>query len=392
MSNEKRYTAKQAAEVVMAKVGELIKKFPGLKKYETENSKKLGYKPSKLGAEEKDAQPKSDAAYDVEKQKAAPERRVHEQIDPRVNPKENAEGNNAAPGARPYNTKKYGMEGQVRKSEAGMHKVEYHSTNLEKRITNENEKGVHPILPIYESGKGISHGRSVAGQKTRQVSSGRGTPEISGVKAKEEHKRVLGELKNQPKPNLPKSEEMAKAEDKKDRHGMSVRQHLVDKVHHSMKQHGYETHEASPNQVKEHAHNIGIKNLGSHEIVHAADTYRHEKELKKDATDAIQHGINTMSGGSTQSAQPSQGVASALSGAFGKSEELNKDFGSNFAQAATSGSITPAKIAQGAQSIANPSPTPAPVKKSEAPAGKSIGSAKLAKFMEDKADKRLKKS
>lgn len=302
MANEKRYTARQAAEAVMAKAGELVKKFNDLKKYETENSKKLGYKPSKLGAQEKDAEPKSDAAYNVEKQGAAPDRRVQEQIDPRVNPKENAEGNNAAPGARPYNTKKYGMEGQVRKSE-----------------------------------------------------------------------------------------------ESKDKFGMHVRQHLVDKVHHSMKEHGYETHEASPNQVKEHAHNIGIKNLNGHEVVHAADTYRHEKkDLKKD--DSIQAGIAAAGGGGN--APVNAGVASSLGSAFGKSEALNKDFGANFAQAATSGSITPAKISQGAQSIAGPSPTPPPppvkkseqYEKSEGIAGKNTGVAKLAKFLEIAKSQELKKS
>jgi hypothetical protein len=287
MAQEKRYTAKQAAEAVAAKVTELIKNFPALKKYESENSKKLGTQAPHRHQEE------------LDREDIVGKRRVREQQDPRTNPKENAEGNNAAPGARPYNTKKYGMEGQVRKSE-----------ELEK--SSKNKFGEH------------------------------------------------------------------------------VRQHLVDKVHHSMKEHGYHTHEASPNQVSEHARNIGIKNLHSHEIVHASDTYRHEPMEKA---------------------------------------ELKKDFGANFANAAASGAITPAKIAQGAQSIGQPSATPPPsnvqksddmgvskqapgnseakgegttlprsqaeknwMDKSEAIAGKNTGVAKLAKFLEIKKSDILKKS
>jgi hypothetical protein len=370
MSNEKRYTAKQVTEAVLAKAGELIKKFPGLKKYESENSKKLG---TQAPHRHQDA---------IDEEDIMGKRRVRTQQDPDKNPKENAEGNNAAPGARPYNVKKYGMEGQVRKAEAGMHKVEYHSADLEKR-----QGGLHPRHK-YDSLRS-----KVPGMFSSMANKDY-APEAK-AQAKELHADKLDSIKSQPKPNLPKSEEgMAKAEDKKDKMGMSVRQHLIDKVHHSMKSHGYKTHEASPNQFKEHAHNIGIKNLNGHEIVHGSDTYQHDgAEMKKDATDAIQHGINTMTGGQSQSApQPSAGVAASLGSAFGKSEELKKDFGQNFANAAASGSITPAKIAQGAQSIAGPSPTPAPAKKSEAPAGKSIGSAKLAKFMEYKASKRLKKS
>lgn len=326
MANEKRYTARQAAEAVMAKAGELVKKFQALKKYESENSPKLGTQAPHRHQEE------------VDREDIVGKRRVREQIDPRTNPKENAEGNNAAPGAKPYNTKKYGMEGQIRKSED---------------------------------------------------------------------------------------------KESKDKFGMSVRQHLIDKVHHSMKEHGYKTHEASPNQFKEHAHNIGIKNLNGHEVVHGADSYKHDgADLKKDANDAIQHGINTMTGGQSQSAPPpTAGVASSLASAFGKSEDLKKDFGTNFANAAASGSITPAKIAQGAQSIsgAQTSATPPPIKKSDdmgvskdAPgnseakgegttlprskaqekwmdksemiAGKSTGAAKLAKFLEIRKSQELKKS
>lgn len=48
-----------------------------------------------------------------------------------------------------------------------------------------------------------------------------------------------------------------------------------------------------------------------------------------------------------------------------KAEKLKKDFGSNFANAAASGSITPAAIQQGARSVASPTPPPSDVKKGE---------------------------
>lgn len=315
MAHEKRYTAKQVTEIVLTKAGELLKKFPKLAKYETENSKKLGYKPSKLGAEEKMPE-KTDEAYDVEKQNAAPERRIKEQIDPRKNPKENEEGNNAAPGARPYNTKKYGMEGQVRKSE---------------EKSSKNKFGEH------------------------------------------------------------------------------IRQHLVDKVHHSMKQHGYETHEASPNQVSEHARNIGIKDLKGHEVVHASDTYQHEKELKKDGS--IQAGIAAAGGGGNMPINP--GVVSALGHAFGKSEEglekadpLSSIAGDRakraegYKQRGDSKSHEIAvegmkdshkKRLQDIKDAPKPNlPKSEEMAKADMPAAKNIGSAKLAKFMMQKSEKRSK--
>jgi hypothetical protein len=408
----------------------LPKSEEGMDKYESENSKKLGTQAPHRHQEE------------VDKEDIVGKRRVRHQEDPDKNPKENAEGNNAAPGAQPYNVKKYGMEGQVRKTEAGMHKVEYHSANLEK-----DEKGVHEKSPFKHSGMETTEGSS-AGNRVRNAnkygSDMKSSKDSVMSDAKSLHSDKLSELKDMPKPNLPKSEDgVDKAEEKKssnDKFGMSVRQHLIDKVHHSMKQHGYKTHEASPNQFKEHAHNIGIKNLNGHEIVHGSDTYQHEgEELKKDG--GIQAGIAAAgaAGGvpHTQTATP-QGVQAGISGAFGKSESLKKDFGQNFANAAASGSITPAKIQQGARSVSSPAPSPSPapaakseegqviksesgmwkveyhsanlkkaldtgkdaqapktssaVTKSEMPAGKSIGSAKLAKFMEDKANKRLKKS
>ncbi len=81
------------------------------------------------------------------------------------------------------------------------------NSQLDKAVTrDEHEIGIHNVLPIYEQGKGVSHGRSYAGQKVRQVSSGRGTPEISGIKAKALHAQKLREIISMAKPNLPKTE------------------------------------------------------------------------------------------------------------------------------------------------------------------------------------------
>jgi hypothetical protein len=93
-----------------------------LKKYETEMSSKLGYKPSKLGAQEVD-QEKTDREYKVhpdapanalgpespassknspmpEVQKSESDR-LREQTNPLTNPKEQAEGNNELAGTTP---------------------------------------------------------------------------------------------------------------------------------------------------------------------------------------------------------------------------------------------------------------------------------------------------
>ncbi len=81
--------------------GELAKLEPMFKADEGVGSKKLGYKPSKLGAEEKEIEP-SDKAYDVEPgKKDAPDPRLAEQKNPMTNPKEQAEGNNQEPGTVP---------------------------------------------------------------------------------------------------------------------------------------------------------------------------------------------------------------------------------------------------------------------------------------------------
>jgi hypothetical protein len=72
-------------------------------KYETSNSKKLGYKLSEAGQEEKEPE-KSDKAFRVEGEKEEPssnDPRMAQQKDPQHNSKENAEGNNELAGTTP---------------------------------------------------------------------------------------------------------------------------------------------------------------------------------------------------------------------------------------------------------------------------------------------------
>jgi hypothetical protein len=79
-----------------------------------------------------------------------------------------------------------------------------------------HEKGVHTSAKVpkeFQSGKKPEeiHGKSAIGEFTGKRSpketQGFWKPQVHG-----EHKKVLGELKDMPKPNLPKSEGMAKAE------------------------------------------------------------------------------------------------------------------------------------------------------------------------------------
>lgn len=66
-----------------------------------------------------------------------------------------------------------------------------------------------------------------------------------------------------------------------DKMGNSVRQHLVDQVHSSMKKAGIDTDDASPNTVSDHASKMGLS-LSSDEVVHGSDTYH--KETNKNET------------------------------------------------------------------------------------------------------------
>lgn len=102
MAFEKRYTAKQAAEAVLAKTRELLHKHETMEK--AENPKKENAKPSEH--ESKDAsQPATGKAPKGEmkpaEKEAAPQDGTATQPAPGNNPKEQAEGNNELAGTTP---------------------------------------------------------------------------------------------------------------------------------------------------------------------------------------------------------------------------------------------------------------------------------------------------
>lgn len=100
MSEEKKSSAKEAALAVLKKVEEMLKKSEILTKYETENSKKLGYQLPPI--KQKEAE-KSDKAFEVEgkNSKSSNDPRLGHQVSPAKNPKEKAEGNNPKWGSEP---------------------------------------------------------------------------------------------------------------------------------------------------------------------------------------------------------------------------------------------------------------------------------------------------
>lgn len=122
MAHEKQYTAKQAANAILEKVGNLLKKSKVMKekplskseleidfeavsallKGETENSKKLGYKLPEAGKEERNPEA-SDKAFNVEGKghPSSDDPRLASQPAPGNNPKEQAEGNNELAGTTP---------------------------------------------------------------------------------------------------------------------------------------------------------------------------------------------------------------------------------------------------------------------------------------------------
>lgn len=128
----------------------------------------------------------------------------------------------------------------------------------------------------------IKHSKMVASDKLQvrlrdeeddlQNSAAPGNPDKQPSKSmNEEDAMKMGSDPDMSKPHSgPKS--YAKGGEVKDKLGQPVRQHLINKVHASMKKAGIESDYASPNTVADHARNIGV-NLKSHEVVHGSDTY-----------------------------------------------------------------------------------------------------------------------
>ena len=147
MSDQKKtLTARQAAQLVLAKAHQLLAKSEPLTKYETENDPKPGIKYGKIEKDQK-ALERDYPEYEVKKPsfKDSSGPRLEEQVSPSKNPKEEAEGNNKPDGMEPeYQFKdKVSKElakekaSHMVKSQSGMHTVVYQS--IEKSEAEEND-------------------------------------------------------------------------------------------------------------------------------------------------------------------------------------------------------------------------------------------------------------
>jgi hypothetical protein len=179
----------------------------------------VGYKPSKLGAEEKDQEEPSDSAFEVKGKdsKSSDDKRLGRTDDPDKNPKERAEGNNAEPGSKPgveshpgqdtppikghHKLAKFIGRMEYKKSQAMPKSEEMAKGKREDyaRSQSSKETGVHlPAkmeAPVYHQ-----EGASRAGLEAKW--SKKGPHKVA--RAKEEHQKVLSEMKAQPKPKLPR--------------------------------------------------------------------------------------------------------------------------------------------------------------------------------------------
>jgi len=178
-------------------------------------SKKIGYKPSKLGAEEKEAEQPSDSAFQQEgiDHKSSDDPRMGHTNDPDKDPKEHAEGNNPEPGSKPSVEANHSQDTEPVKGHLKLAKfigrMEHKRSmrgapaaapEMDKAADYTHESGVRGV---HASGPkaGVSH----AGSMYRQ----RGMPEAQTATtgkrgAVARHKDKLAETKAMPKPKLPR--------------------------------------------------------------------------------------------------------------------------------------------------------------------------------------------
>jgi len=101
-NNDKKFSAREAAQAVLAKAYQVLAKSETLKKYETANSPKAGVKYGKIETAQKPME-RDYSEYEVKPgsslDSAGP--RLKRQISPSMNPKEEAEGNNKPDGMEP---------------------------------------------------------------------------------------------------------------------------------------------------------------------------------------------------------------------------------------------------------------------------------------------------
>ena len=158
----------------------------------------------------------SDKAFQVEGKdhKSSDDPRMGQTNDPDHDPKEMAEGNNPEPGSKPGVESHPGQDAAPVKGHLKLAKfigrMEHKRSlkgapaGMDKAEKTGHEKGVHtPSFSRYEKDKG----QSEAGDKTRQVSTRGHAPGLKAkgmASVKTAHKKVLGEMKAQPKPKLPR--------------------------------------------------------------------------------------------------------------------------------------------------------------------------------------------
>jgi len=234
MSDGKKIlTARQAAQLVLAKAHQVLAKLEPLKKYETENDPKPGVKYGKI---EKDQKPveRDYNEYEVKKPsfKDSSGPRLEEQVSPSKNPKEEAEGNNKPDGMEPEYQFKDKVSKELKKEKAshmaksGMHTVVYQP--LGKSETEEND--------LMKAEDALS---SVAGDRIKRAAGYKDKGDKLGHKiamegAKESHQKRLKDIKEAPKPDLGKAENPDKQADAE----------LGEKVEHDVEEHFKENADA----------------------------------------------------------------------------------------------------------------------------------------------------
>lgn len=139
-----------------------------------------------------------------------------------------------------------------------------------KMMSKGGEMGVHKPSFSNENHMGASESGDVARQARHNKNhlSPRKIGQMASVK--EDHRRVLHELKEMPKPKL---QGLAEGGMVKDKMGNSVRHHVIKKVHDHMRKKNISSDEASPNTFAENAREAGHHDLESHEVIHGSDTY-----------------------------------------------------------------------------------------------------------------------
>jgi hypothetical protein len=183
-------------------------------------SKKLGYKPSKLGAEEKQAEP-SDKAFQVEgkEHKSSDDSRMGHTNDPDKDPKEGAEGNNAEPGSKPGVESHPGQDAHPISETKGHLKLAKFIGRMEHKRSLRNPgmdkaEGLEKADTLSAKRGEVSpggHVRSAQRAFTHAKNPNASSPKIeremgreSMAAAKKGHAKKLEGIKSQPKPKLPR--------------------------------------------------------------------------------------------------------------------------------------------------------------------------------------------